>query len=361
MPGPVTGGIASKIFADGAALLAGLADYPGQVCTTADGVAWTVARGTGAGGTYGAVVNLNDLVYFNQIRPTTIDAAANAGGLAFAGGAHRLNAVGGTFLDNTLVLGNETGGFAAVTLQKTGSGFSAYPCGTFGTSGAVSGSEYNGVYIATKSPDGIVDPLNIGLYHEQPGRGSHRRIYCTYGSSGVTTCYGFDPAGAVTGILVADPIGWQVNAAGEMGVRAAPETGFALKVTGNLKVTGAIAGGAATFTTLLFQATIAARSTTPINLTTADSGVVNTNEGAPALNVQNLPTAVAGLIWEGAVQDADGIQVVAAAGDTIRIAGSVSATAGNAQSTTIGSTLTLKAINSVEWFAFSVSGSWTVT
>lgn len=112
---------------------------------------------------------------------------------------------------------------------------------------------------------------------------------------------------------------------------------------------------------LLYRAGVSARSTTPITLTTADSGVVNTNEGATALNVQNLPTAVAGLIWEGIVQDADGIQVVAAAGDTIRIAGSVSATAGNAQSTTIGSTLTLKAINSTEWYATSTNGSWTVT
>lgn len=242
MPGPVTGGIASKIFADGTALLAGLADYPGQICTSADGVSWTVARSTSAGGTHGAVVNLNDVVYFTEVRPGRIDANSTTVNGVFLGGAHRLQATGVNFLDNTLVLGNTTGGFAAVTLQKSGTGFDAYPCATFGTGGTVTSSEYNGLYIATNSPDGIVDPLNIGIYQEQPGRGSHRRIYCTYGTGGVTTCYGFDAAGALTGILVADPIAWQTNATGEMGVGGVPEAGKALKVTGNVKFTGSISG-----------------------------------------------------------------------------------------------------------------------
>lgn len=87
---------------------------------------------------------------------------------------------------------------------------------------------------------------------------------------------------------------------------------------------------------------------------------VYTNEGTTAQNYRTLPSAAAGYQFTFVVQDADGIRVVAAAGDTIRIAGTVSATAGYAQSTTIGSTLTLVAINATEWVAISWLGTWTI-
>lgn len=102
---------------------------------------------------------------------------------------------------------------------------------------------------------------------------------------------------------------------------------------------------------------------TPVNLTNADSNKIFTNEGAAALGVFNLPTAVAGLRYTFIVQDADGIQVVANAGDTIRIGSLVSAAAGNASATDIGSVLELIAINATEWIAISViapGAGWTV-
>lgn len=93
----------------------------------------------------------------------------------------------------------------------------------------------------------------------------------------------------------------------------------------------------------------------------ADSRTAYTNEGAAAQVNFNLPTAAANLEYTFVVQDTDGIQITAATGDTIRVAGSVSATAGTAAATTIGNVLRLLAINATEWIAVSVIGTWTVT
>tara|TARA_R110002126_G_scaffold596_4_gene3701 strand:- start:2571 stop:3902 length:1332 start_codon:yes stop_codon:yes gene_type:complete len=111
---------------------------------------------------------------------------------------------------------------------------------------------------------------------------------------------------------------------------------------------------------LLYRENVIAATTTRSVLST-ESGTTFTNEGATAEVPFNLPTAVAGLRYCFIIQDADGIQVNAAAGDTIRIAGSVSATAGLVEATTIGNVVELVAINATEWVAKSVIGTWTVT
>jgi len=98
------------------------------------------------------------------------------------------------------------------------------------------------------------------------------------------------------------------------------------------------------------------------NILTADESYkVLTNEGATAMNYHTLPTAVAGLTFTFIVQDADGLRVTANTGDTIRIGTEVSAAAGYAESTTIGTSLTLVAINATEWVATSHVGSTTLT
>lgn len=94
---------------------------------------------------------------------------------------------------------------------------------------------------------------------------------------------------------------------------------------------------------------------------TTDNRNVFTNEGASSLVTFNLPTASSNLDYTFVVQDADGIRVVANTGDTIRIAGSVSASAGRIDSTTIGSSIRLVAINATEFIAVAVSGTWSVT
>src|SRR5690606_14024549 len=96
-------------------------------------------------------------------------------------------------------------------------------------------------------------------------------------------------------------------------------------------------------------------------LTDSDSGATYSNEGASAEANFALPAAAKGLTFTFACQDSSGIKATAAAGDTIRIGGSVSAAAGTAASTAIGSTLTLTAINATEWIATASTGTWTVT
>lgn len=95
-------------------------------------------------------------------------------------------------------------------------------------------------------------------------------------------------------------------------------------------------------------------------LTASQTEATITNEGATTQAYVTLPTAVAGLHFRFVLQDADGIRVTAATGDTIRVLSLTSATAGYAQSTTIGSVLTLEAINATEWVAVSAVGTWSV-
>lgn len=92
-----------------------------------------------------------------------------------------------------------------------------------------------------------------------------------------------------------------------------------------------------------------------------ETGRGYTNEGATAQTVFALPEALPGLTYTFIVQDADGIRVNAFSSDTIRIGATVSASAGNMQSTAIGSVVTLLAINQVEWVATISIGTWTVT
>lgn len=94
-------------------------------------------------------------------------------------------------------------------------------------------------------------------------------------------------------------------------------------------------------------------------LSSAFNDQVRTNEGVTVKFSDTLPTAVAGATHTHIVQDIDGIRITAAAGDTIRISDKVTAAAGYVESTTIGSVITLLAINATEWVATTVLGTWT--
>ncbi len=127
--------------------------------------------------------------------------------------------------------------------------------------------------------------------------------------------------------------------------------------TARIQVDGTISGDRLVFP----------RNLTPYSINAnQDRGNFFTNEGASALIVFNLPTAVlntttGGYQYTFYVQDVDGLQVVAAAGDTIRVNTNVSAAAGNIQSIVIGSCITIVCINATEWVASAVVGSWVVT
>jgi hypothetical protein len=103
-----------------------------------------------------------------------------------------------------------------------------------------------------------------------------------------------------------------------------------------------------------------AGSASPNVITAAKSNTAYTNEGSTALNYHTLPAAAANLTYTFYVDDADGIRVVAGAGDIIQINGVVSSVAGYCESTTIGSTVTLLAINATDWVAISSLGTWTL-
>jgi hypothetical protein len=98
-----------------------------------------------------------------------------------------------------------------------------------------------------------------------------------------------------------------------------------------------------------------------VSVAATDSRTTYTNESTTAQVNFNLPGAVAGLEYTFIVQDADGIQITAATGDTIRNGATVSAAGGTAASTTIGNVIKLTAINATEWITTSVIGTWTIT
>lgn len=102
------------------------------------------------------------------------------------------------------------------------------------------------------------------------------------------------------------------------------------------------------------------QAVSPYSLTAIESGKVFTNEGATSVVTFNLPSAVAGLDYTFIVQDGDGLTVTAASGDTIRVGAVVTATAGNAASTSQGSLIRLRCINDTEWIG-EIEGSWVLT
>jgi hypothetical protein len=101
---------------------------------------------------------------------------------------------------------------------------------------------------------------------------------------------------------------------------------------------------------------------TPVTTTATpaatDTRTVYTNEGDTDGATITLPTAVAGLQFTAYVQTAQTLTITAAAGDTLRIASSVTAAAGSITSAVVGSSVTLTAINATEWVATSSIGSW---
>lgn len=122
--------------------------------------------------------------------------------------------------------------------------------------------------------------------------------------------------------------------------------------------TGTGAGIGSVLNARLVEANTAG-SGTPNALAATESNTVLTNEGSTAANYHTLPTAAAGLTFTFVVQDGDGLRCVANTGDTIRVIDKVTAAAGYIESTTIGSVVTLVAINATEWVAISIHGTWT--
>lgn len=100
-------------------------------------------------------------------------------------------------------------------------------------------------------------------------------------------------------------------------------------------------------------------SGSPYEITAIQTGSYFTNEGASAKAYLTLPEASQGIIFNFIVSDSDGMRISAQTGDTIRIYSDVAPSGGYIECTDIGSTVSIKAINAIEWIVVSSSGTWT--
>lgn len=136
------------------------------------------------------------------------------------------------------------------------------------------------------------------------------------------------------------------------------DTAFARVAAGVAEVNLGSAGGLG----LLAWGSRVLAKTSNHSVAAAEKAAVFTNEGAGGEVNFTLPTAVAGYRYTFIVQATQNLRITAATGDTIRVAGTVSAAAGNMVNAVIGSSVTLVAINATEWIAESaINGVWTVT
>lgn len=91
----------------------------------------------------------------------------------------------------------------------------------------------------------------------------------------------------------------------------------------------------------------------------SQSGSFFTNEGATEQVYLDLPAAKQDLVFDFIISDSYGVRITSGSGDTIRLYSDVTPAAGYIESTDIGSTLRIKAINDTEWVVVSSSGQWT--
>ena len=102
------------------------------------------------------------------------------------------------------------------------------------------------------------------------------------------------------------------------------------------------------------------KKTGAYNITTGNSRVIFTNQGATGEVKFQLPNANEGLDYGFMVHHASGIRVQSTGFSTIRVGTSVTANNGYAISSGVGSSLRIIGINTGEWFAESNVGSWTL-
>jgi hypothetical protein len=147
-------------------------------------------------------------------------------------------------------------------------------------------------------------------------------------------------------------LAWTSNA-----VEGTRDVGLGRNAAGVLEVNTGTLGGLGK----LLTGVVVTAKTTNYSVVTADKGTYFTNVGAGGEVDFTLPTAVAGMRYTFIVEAAQVLKVIAGASTTIRIAGSVSAAAGNITNSTIGGVVTLIATSSTTWIAIYISGSWVVT
>jgi hypothetical protein len=91
-----------------------------------------------------------------------------------------------------------------------------------------------------------------------------------------------------------------------------------------------------------------------------DTSNTFTNTGAAGTVNFTLPTPIIGLEYTFYIDVPLTLTVTAASSTTIRLAGSVSVSAGNVTSNTVGNTITVRAISATQWVVVAHEGTWTV-
>lgn len=112
----------------------------------------------------------------------------------------------------------------------------------------------------------------------------------------------------------------------------------------------AITNNAGTSSATLTMAAPVTDRTTNLTLTAAMCGGVYTNSGASGEVDFTLPATAVGCEFEFYVEATQILKVIANTGDTIRLAATVSASAGNIQSTTIGDSWTIRQTSASTWY-----------
>lgn len=258
---------------------------------------------------------------------------------------------------NALTIGGSAGAASSITYGGTSivaEGAAADAAETsliFANTNAVDGAFLFDVNAASRpslSGNGAILVLHGGLVFSDTADATIK-MFLPSGTNGVNIGDGNTPSARLHVRALSGTTKGQI-------IDSGTSTGNILEVQDNATAVFTIADGGGCF----LQRSVEANTGTKAPAAT-ESFEMYTNEGDADGSIINLPGAAAGLTYTVYVQTAQTITVNAAAGDTIRIAASVSAAAGNAASNTVGNCLTLVAINATEWVATAVVGTWTLT
>lgn len=121
-------------------------------------------------------------------------------------------------------------------------------------------------------------------------------------------------------------------------------------------------GSAMTWSTLATAALTVSSQTTAFNVTAAADATRYDNTGAAGSIIGTLPASpTAGDNWCFLVSAAQTLEVLANTGETINFGGTVSASAGNIQSSTVGSSACLYFESATVAYIWGSTGTWSVT
>jgi hypothetical protein len=179
--------------------------------------------------------------------------------------------------------------------------------------------------------------------------------------------------GALLGSTAYNMISLNGSLSGSLGVGWSGGATADSGMYGLVPATGVISfnfGGVAATRSFVYETGILTKRPVEINtavaasphvITVDESGKTFSNETATAKNYHTLPPAAANLQYSFYISDLDGMRIVAAAGDVLRMASVVSGVAGYLDSIVIGSFVTVRAMNATDWVAETVTGAWDVS